>query len=227
MNKLKVLKALKSIQIISTIAAVSSAVAGTVMVVKAVRQYHEDATNPANNVLIAYSSDEDTKKVTEKLHKDARNVIAASVGTVAVSGIFALIAHKAYAKRLIISTTGLSRFQINQIVNYSFDFTNVDVSFKYEISVSADETSAVSDLVATGYIVDNGTRIDFTNFNELISDTISLNDNIQSRDIRVFVMWDDNSETQTMDNIADTTSTMVNNSNAILKVTISLTQIAN
>ena len=40
-------------------------------------------------------------------------------------------------------------------------------------------------------------------------------------------MWDDNSETQTMDNIADTTSTMVNNSNAILKVTISLTQIAN
>ena len=108
-----------------------------------------------------------------------------------------------------------------------FDFTNVDVSFKYEISVSADETSAVSDLVATGYIVDNGTRIDFTNFNELISDTISLNDNIQSRDIRVFVMWDDNSETQTMDNIADTTSTMVNNINAILKVTISLTQIAN
>ena len=105
MNKLNVLKALKSIQIISTIAAVSSAVAGTVMVAKAVRQYHEDATNPANNVLIAYSSDKDTKKVTEKLQKDARNVIAASVGTVAVSGIFALIAHKAYAKRLIISTT--------------------------------------------------------------------------------------------------------------------------
>lgn len=107
MNKLNVLKALKSIQIISTIAAVSSAVAGTVIVVKAVRQYHEDATKPANNVLIAYSSDEDTKEVTEKLQKDARNVIAASVGTIAVSGIFALIAHKAYAKRLIISTTGI------------------------------------------------------------------------------------------------------------------------
>ena len=28
---------------------------------------------------------------------------------------------------LIISTTGLSRFQINQIVNYSFDFTNICV----------------------------------------------------------------------------------------------------
>lgn len=105
MNKLNVLKTLKSIQIISTIAAVSSAVAGTVMVVKAVRQYHEDATNHANNILIAYSSDEDTKKVTDKLQKDARNVIAASVGTVAVSGIFTLIAHKAYAKRLVISTT--------------------------------------------------------------------------------------------------------------------------
>lgn len=107
MNKLNILKSLKSIQIMATIAAVSSAVAGTVMVVKAVRQYHEDATNPANNVLIAYSSDEDTKKVTEKLQKDARNVIAASIGTVAVSGIFALIAHKAYVKRLVVSTTGI------------------------------------------------------------------------------------------------------------------------
>lgn len=92
MNKLNVLKAVK---VVSSIAAVASAVAGTVMVVKAVHKYHEDATTPANNVLIAYSSDEDTKKVTEKLQKDARKVIAASVGTIVVSGVFALIASKA------------------------------------------------------------------------------------------------------------------------------------
>lgn len=92
MNKLNVLKAVK---VVSGIAAVASAVAGTVMVVKAVRQYQEDVNDPKTHVLIAYSSDEDTKKVTEKLQKDARKVIAASVGTVVVSGVFALIASKA------------------------------------------------------------------------------------------------------------------------------------
>ena len=94
MNKLNVLKALKSIQIISTIAAVSSAVAGTVMVVKTVRQYQEDSVNAINKAE-SFETDEEAKEVTEKLQMDGLKVVAASVGTVAVSGVFALVAHKA------------------------------------------------------------------------------------------------------------------------------------
>ena len=44
-----------------------------------------------------------------------------------------------------------------------FDFSDVDVSFKYEINVKADENSSVQDLVATGYsVVDGEQTIDDT-----------------------------------------------------------------
>lgn len=107
----------------------------------------------------------------------------------------------------------------------TFDFTNVDVSFKYEVNVSTDETSSVQDIVATGYSVDGGEKITFTNLNESISDTIYLNDKIDSRTIRVYVMWNDDPDTSSMNNIDDTESTLTSNSAAVLNVSVAFTQV--
>ena len=107
-----------------------------------------------------------------------------------------------------------------------FDFSDVDVSFKYDINVTADDTSAVSDLVTTGYSIDGGTRVNFADFNTPISDTIHLADNINSRTIRVYVMWNDDPDTATMNNIDDTASTLKSDSSAVLKVSVALTQLA-
>ena len=62
-----------------------------------------------------------------------------------------------------------------------FDFSDVDVSFKYEINVKADETSSVTDLVATGYsVIDsedipvNWEKHTFDTFNDPITDYVLL-----------------------------------------------------
>lgn len=113
-----------------------------------------------------------------------------------------------------------------------FDFSDVDVSFKYEINVSADENSSVTDLVATGYSVvdsdqipDNWEKITFDTFNQPITDTVLLNDNLDKRTIRVYILWNDDETTAQMTNEQDTDSTKQDNP-ALLHVNISFTQIA-
>lgn len=118
----------------------------------------------------------------------------------------------------IIAPTAEGYFDLN------FDFTNADVSFKYEITTSVDENSSVTDLVATGYSIDDGEKVTFANYNDLISDTISLNSNIDTRKIRIFVMWNDDENTAQMSNEDDTLSTKSANP-ALFHVNIAFTQI--
>lgn len=106
----------------------------------------------------------------------------------------------------------------------NFDFSDADVSFKYEITTSSDENSSVQDLVATGYSVDDGKIINFETYNSPIEDTIPLNSNISSRKIRVYIMWNDDEESQTMTNFDDALSTTDENP-ALFNVNISFTQI--
>lgn len=118
----------------------------------------------------------------------------------------------------IIAPTAEGYFDLN------FDFTNADVTFKYEITTSVDENSSVTDLVATGYSIDDGEKVTFANYNDLISDTISLNSNIDTRKIRIFVMWNDDENTAQMSNEDDTLSTKSDNP-ALFHVNIAFTQI--
>lgn len=120
----------------------------------------------------------------------------------------------------IIAPTATGYFDLD------FDFTDVDVSFKYEINVSSSEDSSVKDLVATGYSVDDGEKVVFENFNETISDNILLDSGIKNRKVRVYILWNDDPDTASMDNAADTQSTKETSSSALLKVDISFTQIA-
>ena len=106
-----------------------------------------------------------------------------------------------------------------------FDFTDADVSFSYNVSVSPNTNSSVTDLVVTGYSIDDATPIylsagDATN----ITDNIYYNSGIDTRKIRVFIKWIDDDTTATMDNSQDTAATL--NATALLDVKIVFTQIA-
>ena len=118
----------------------------------------------------------------------------------------------------IIAPTAEGYFDLN------FDFSDADVSFKYEITTTVDENSSVKDLVTTGYSIDDGEKIVFDELNSPIIDTILLTDEIDTQKIRVYVKWNDD-ETATMDNEADTIAT-TSDTPALLHVSISFTQIA-
>ncbi len=119
----------------------------------------------------------------------------------------------------IIAPTATGYFDLD------FDFKDADVSFKYEINVSAAENSSVQDLVATGYSIDNGETINFDTFNQTISDTILLSSDIKQRKIRVYILWNDDAKTETMSNEDDTASAIFDTP-ALLSVNISFTQVA-
>lgn len=104
-----------------------------------------------------------------------------------------------------------------------FNFRDADVSFEYEITTSVDENSLVKDLVTTGYSVDDGEKIVFDEYNQPIKETIDLNSGIETRKIRVYILWNDDEQTQTMNNADDTLATTASNP-AILKVNISFKQ---
>lgn len=105
----------------------------------------------------------------------------------------------------IIAPTAEGYFDLN------FDYTAVDVAFNYTISLKPSAQSSVTDIVATGYSIDDGAKVDFNNFNENISDTITLDNPTRTRKIRVYVKWNDDSNTAAMDNAQDTASALSGN----------------
>lgn len=106
------------------------------------------------------------------------------------------------------------------------DYTATDVAFKYEINVSPNEESAVKDLVTTGYSVDDGEKIEFSEFNSPISETVNLSNENKTKKIRIYIVWNDDPDTSSMDNLSDTSSTLKADNSAILDVSVAFTQVA-
>ncbi len=108
------------------------------------------------------------------------------------------------------------------------DFADADVSFSYNISIAPSETSSVSDLVIKGYAIDSDIESNnityFDSSFQTISGKINLADNIKSRVIRVYIVWDDTSDTTLMNNVDDTQATLEISGPAVLDVNISFTQ---
>lgn len=104
------------------------------------------------------------------------------------------------------------------------DTTDVDVSFRYNISTSIASTSAVSDLSITGYSINGGDVVPVTGSISNIGNTIYYGSNVTTTTLRIYIAWEDN-ETETMDNAADTNATL-NNGTADLNVAISFIQVA-
>ena len=109
-----------------------------------------------------------------------------------------------------------------------FDFSEVDVSFDYTISILSNDNTLVTDLIVTGYSVDSGATQAFSDSSNTITHHISYEDDIleenTSRTIRVFVKWNDDSSTAYMNNVEDTFTTLDEDNKGLLSVDISFTQ---
>ena len=103
------------------------------------------------------------------------------------------------------------------------DASEADVSFKYKIDITTDENSAVKDIIAVKYKINNGEEILFTGGNQTIEKSVLHSDNTDVINIRVYIKWNDGDGSE-MDNIADTAATQ-NKVGAILKVNMNFTQL--
>lgn len=82
----------------------------------------------------------------------------------------------------------------------TIDPTNTDVSFDFEISIDNEE-SDVTDLKLLKYYIDSEDNIKDAEENEVIFDSININDK-KAKTVRIYVIWDE-SLNETMDNIKD------------------------
>ena len=101
------------------------------------------------------------------------------------------------------------------------DGSDADVSFKYEVSISVNEESAVKDLIVTGYSINSEEKID-TNETS-ISNIIPLSQDNKIINIRVFIKWNDDDDS-TMSNEDDTIATMTN-IGAKMDISLKFTQV--
>jgi hypothetical protein len=101
------------------------------------------------------------------------------------------------------------------------DSSGADVSFNYSLDVGVNSTSAVQDLVVTGYQVNNGQTVSQVN-TPLFQDQVLYSSGVTSNTIRVFIKWDD-SANATMNNAADT---LAADGTAKLDVTLQFQQVA-
>ena len=104
------------------------------------------------------------------------------------------------------------------------DGSNVDVSFRYTITIGNNPNSPVTELIATKYIDDDDDdeEIEFTTTPRQITGEIHLNDTEKVKSFRVFVKWDDSLNIMTN---AEDTDTTVGNQKGMMDVTINVIQI--
>ena len=85
------------------------------------------------------------------------------------------------------------------------DASNVDVSFSYTIQTGVNEESALTELIVTGYSVNDGEVIPVTDQKDLIKGDIDLSERNQNTTIRVFLKWDDSLNIMTNEEDTNTT----------------------
>lgn len=102
------------------------------------------------------------------------------------------------------------------------DATNVDISFKYSISITANANSPVTELVATKYAINGSEPVNFVDGNDTLEGTVNLNDQNRTTNIRVYIKWDDTLNLMTNKEDTDTT---IGNQAGLLDVTVYAIQI--
>lgn len=102
------------------------------------------------------------------------------------------------------------------------DATNVDVSFRYSISIAPNENSPVTELVATKYAINGSEPVNFVDGNNTLEGTVNLSDQNRTVNVRVYIKWDDTLNLMTN---AEDTDTTVGNQSGLLDVTVYAIQI--
>lgn len=86
----------------------------------------------------------------------------------------------------------------------TIDPSDTDVSFSYDINIEPAETSSVADLKLLKYYIDDESNtVDIINNISNVHGEITLNNKV-SQTVRVFIIWDDDAATESMNNISDT-----------------------
>lgn len=108
------------------------------------------------------------------------------------------------------------------------DSTNVDVNFQITLIAKIPTESAIKDLRVTDYIINpsetNTNKVAYTELEEI---QIPVVHNTPQTSIRLFIEWDDNPTTQTMDNEADTNAAVDISSEALIEINTNFTQVNN
>ena len=111
----------------------------------------------------------------------------------------------------------------------TIDASNTDVSLSYEITTTDNPNSIVTDLVLSGYSIDNGERqeiIEDENGNFKITGNILYNSQDKDISLRVYLKWNDNeNDGATMNNQDDTSTTQEEESVAKVNVNLKFTQL--
>ena len=135
--------------------------------------------------------------------------------TTLTSDIIPVIDTNPYVKEDVIAPGTTGYFDI--IINA----TNVDVDFTYTITLSVDEDTPLTDLVITGYKLNNGTLTTYNSTTGIVGD---ITMNTSQTTIRVYFEWDD-SATNNMNNAEDTEyAQTAEYQNTKIKVTIHFEQ---
>ena len=85
------------------------------------------------------------------------------------------------------------------------DGNETDVSYTYTITIDYNGNNDVDDLIITGYTIDDINYV-YT-MGDPITDDVLVNDENKVTAIKFFVKWNDDPETQSMDNANDTATT--------------------
>lgn len=116
----------------------------------------------------------------------------------------------------------------------NLDFTEVDVSLTYTITLSVHEDSVVSDLVPFEYYVDDPDEENAITLDPealIITDSIYYSNNTDSKSYRIYIKWnDDTNSGAIMNNIDDTNTTIAEpnvEKRALLNVNLHFEQLPN
>ena len=116
----------------------------------------------------------------------------------------------------VIAPTTTGYFEI------TIDSSNVGVAFDEVITLNKDATNTVNDIVFTGYKKNDGQLIEFANNTTSITTTHLLNEETTENTYRFYIKWNDDENTETMNNAADTEASV--NGTAAINVNIQFIQ---
>lgn len=120
-----------------------------------------------------------------------------------------------YVKSNVLAPGSTGYFEI--VINAQ----EVDVDFNYEIAAGVNEDTPLNDLKITSYEQNNTT----SNYNDTDKITGTIQKNTGNTTIKIYFEWDDNSQTETMNNRDDTEYAIdPDNQTTKIKVTLKFTQ---
>ena len=85
------------------------------------------------------------------------------------------------------------------------DGSNTDVTFDYTITIGVNQNSPVTELVPIKYKIDGGNDIEFPPGSSSITGRVNLHDLSRTKNIRVYIKWDDSLDLMTNAEDTDTT----------------------